>query len=48
MEIMMIDIASLRPIRLGVYSHDIDMWPRIDELAANGVRFDAVYVANAP
>src|SRR5690554_6913528 len=48
MRILYIDIDSLRPDHLGCYGYHRDTSPTIDALAAEGVRFDHVYVSDAP
>ena len=48
MRILYIDIDSLRPDHLGCYGYHRDTSPAIDRLAAEGVRFENVYVSDAP
>lgn len=48
MKILYIDIDSLRPDHLGCYGYHRNTSPNIDALAAEGVRFDNVYISDAP
>jgi len=48
MNVLVIDIDSLRADRVGVYGHDEPTTPNIDEVAADGVYFTNYYVANSP
>jgi choline-sulfatase len=48
MRILYIDIDSLRPDHLGCYGYHRDTSPNIDRLAEEGVRFENVYVSDAP
>jgi choline-sulfatase len=48
MRIMYIDIDSLRPDHLGCYGYHRDTSPHIDQVAADGVRFENCYVSDAP
>lgn len=48
MRVLYIDIDSLRPDHLGCYGYHRDTSPNIDRLAAEGIRFDNVYVSDAP
>lgn len=48
MRILYIDIDSLRPDHLGCYGYHRDTSPNIDALARQAVRFDNVYVSDAP
>ncbi|MEN8230872.1 MAG: sulfatase [Bacteroidota bacterium] len=48
MRILYIDIDSLRPDHLGCYGYHRDTSPNIDKIAQQGVRFDNVYVSDAP
>ncbi len=48
MKILYFDIDSLRADHLGCYGYHRDTSPRIDEIAAKGVRFDNVYASDAP
>lgn len=47
MRILYIDIDSLRPDHLGCYGYHRQTSPTIDRLAAEGVRFENVYVSDA-
>jgi choline-sulfatase len=46
--VLYFDIDSLRPDHLGCYGYHRDTSPNIDEVARRGVRFDNVYVTDAP
>ncbi|MBI1374354.1 MAG: sulfatase-like hydrolase/transferase [Phycisphaera sp.] len=48
MRILYIDIDSLRPDHLGCYGYHRNTSPHIDRVAAQGVRFDNLYVTDAP
>ncbi len=48
MRILYIDIDSLRPDHLGCYGYHRNTSPNIDALAQQGVRFDQLYVSDAP
>src|SRR4051812_25441490 len=48
MRILYIDIDSQRPDHLGCYGYQRKTSPNIDRIAARGVRFDNVYVTDAP
>jgi len=45
---VVVDVDSLRQDHLGAYGYDRPTSPRIDEFAADAVRFDRAYVANSP
>jgi choline-sulfatase len=46
--ILYIDVDSLRPDHLGCYGYVRQTTPTIDVLAKEGIRFDGVYVSDAP
>ena len=46
--IVYIDIDSLRPDHLGCYGYHRKTSPSIDEVAAEGIRFENYYVTDAP
>lgn len=48
MKIVIIDIDTLRPDRLGAYGCDRGTSPHIDRLANDGVRFTRTYTSNSP
>ncbi len=48
MRILYIDIDTLRPDHLGCYGYHRDTSPNIDRLADQAVRFEKVYVSDAP
>ncbi len=48
MRILYIDIDTLRPDHLGCYGYHRETSPNIDAVARDGVRFDNVYVSDAP
>ena len=48
MRILYIDIDSLRPDHLGCYGYHRNTSPNIDSLARLGVRFENIYVSDAP
>ncbi|MEQ8677830.1 MAG: sulfatase [Aggregatilineales bacterium] len=48
MRILYIDIDSLRPDHLGCYGYHRATSPNIDAIAAQGVRFDNLYITDAP
>src|SRR4051794_36548799 len=48
MRILYCDIDSLRPDHLGCYGYTRATTPTIDQLAAEGVRFENCYVSDAP
>lgn len=48
MNVVLIDIDSLRPDHIGAYGYPKPTTPNIDGLATDGVRFDNAYTANSP
>ncbi|HEU5012169.1 MAG TPA: sulfatase-like hydrolase/transferase, partial [Roseiflexaceae bacterium] len=48
MRILYIDIDSLRPDHLGCYGYHRNTSPNIDAVAQQAVRFDNLYVPDAP
>lgn len=48
MRILYIDIDSLRPDHLGCYGYPRATSPNIDRIAGEGVRFEQLYVSDAP
>ncbi|MGH7056389.1 MAG: sulfatase-like hydrolase/transferase [Acetobacteraceae bacterium] len=48
MKILFVDVDSLRPDHLGCYGYARNTSPTIDRLAAEGVRFDAVFTSDSP
>jgi len=48
MRVLYLDIDTLRPDHLGCYGYHRNTSPNIDRVAAEGVRFDKVYVSDAP
>ncbi len=48
MRIVYIDIDSLRPDHLGCYGYERPTSPTIDNIAAQGIRFDNYYCADSP
>lgn len=48
MRILYIDIDALRPDHLGCYGYHRQTSPAVDEIARAGVRFNNVYVSDAP
>ncbi|MCX5662404.1 MAG: sulfatase [Planctomycetota bacterium] len=48
MRILYLDIDSLRPDHLGCYGYHRKTSPNIDRVAGEGVRFDNLYVTDAP
>ena len=48
MRFLYIDIDSLRPDHLGCYGYPRNTSPRIDQVAARGIRFENYYVTDAP
>ncbi|GAB4456041.1 MAG: sulfatase [Anaerolineae bacterium] len=48
MRILYIDIDSQRPDHLGCYGYHRDTSPNIDQIAAEGVRFENCYASDAP
>ncbi len=48
MRVLYIDIDSLRPDHLGCYGYHRETSPNIDTLAQGAVRFDNMYVSDAP
>ncbi|HWN68750.1 MAG TPA: sulfatase-like hydrolase/transferase, partial [Haliangium sp.] len=48
MRILYLDLDCLRPDHLGCYGYHRATSPRIDRIAAQGVRFDNMYISDAP
>ena len=48
MNVLFIDIDTLRPDHMGCYGYSRDTTPNIDAVCASGVRFDDYYCADAP
>ncbi len=48
MRVLYLDIDTLRADHLGCYGYHRDTSPNIDRLAAEGTRFEKVYVSDAP
>ena len=48
MDVLVIDIDSLRPDHVGAYGYPEPTTPNVDRLAADGVRFENAYTANSP
>ena len=48
MRILFIDIDTLRADHLGCYGYHRNTTPNIDHIASQGVRFDQMYVTDAP
>ncbi len=48
MRILFLDLDTLRPDHLGCYGYHRPTSPNLDWIAAQGVRFDQVYCADAP
>ena len=48
MRILFIDIDTLRPDHLGCYGYHRNTSPNIDRIASQGIRFNNVYVSDAP
>jgi choline-sulfatase len=48
MKIIMIDIDTLRPDHLSCYGYHRNTSPNIDRVCGDGIRFDNVYVPDAP
>ncbi|WP_049904092.1 sulfatase family protein [Halococcus agarilyticus] len=48
MRVLLVDIDSLRPDRLGTYGYSRNTSPTIDAIAENGVRFDRCFTADSP
>ena len=48
MNVVYIDIDSLRPDHIGCYGYEGPTTPNIDAFAADAVRFENAYVANSP
>lgn len=48
MRLLYLDVDSLRPDHLGCYGYHRETSPHIDRIAAEAVRFDAVYCSDAP
>ena len=48
MRVLYIDIDSLRPDHLGCYGYHRNTSPNIDLVAEQAVRFDNMYVSDAP
>jgi choline-sulfatase len=46
--ILYVDIDTRRPDHLGCYGYHRATSPNIDEIAANGVRFESVYASDVP
>ncbi|WP_458208754.1 sulfatase family protein [Haladaptatus sp. NG-SE-30] len=48
MNVLFVDIDSLRPDHVGAYGYDKPTTPNIDRFAADAVRFERAYTANSP
>lgn len=48
MRILFIDIDTLRPDHLGCYGYPRNTSPHLDQVAAQGIRFENVYTSDAP
>ncbi|MFB6147054.1 MAG: sulfatase [Halobacteriaceae archaeon] len=48
MRVLLVDVDSLRPDRLGCYGYRRETAPTIDALAANGVALEECYVSDSP
>ncbi|MCK5739545.1 sulfatase, partial [bacterium] len=48
MRILYLDLDTLRPDHLGCYGYHRNTSPNIDQIAAEGVRFDQYYCSDAP
>lgn len=48
MRILMLDIDTLRPDHMGCYGYDRDTTPNMDQVCAEGIRFDQYYCSDAP
>lgn len=48
MNVVVIDIDSLRPDHIGAYGYEAPTTANIDAVAADGIRFSRAYVANSP
>lgn len=48
MRVLYVDVDSLRPDHLGCYGYHRDTSPNIDAVAQDSIRFDNVYITDAP
>jgi choline-sulfatase len=48
MRLLYIDIDTLRSDHLGCYGYERATSPNLDALAAEGIRFDELYVSDSP
>lgn len=48
MRVLFLDIDTLRPDHMGCYGYDRNTTPVMDQIAAEGVRFDNYYTSDAP
>ena len=48
MNVLFIDIDTLRPDHMGCYGYGRNTTPNIDAIAKEGVRFDNYYCSDAP
>jgi arylsulfatase A-like enzyme len=48
MNVLVLDIDSLRPDHVGAYGYGPPTTPHIDGVAADGIRFTRAYAANTP
>lgn len=48
MNVVVIDVDSLRADHVGVYEYDAPTTPNLDELANDSVKFENAYVSNSP